>query len=55
MLATSLDEVEGARRVECGDGPLWLVETERAQRGGGQLYQRSGSIHALKRRVSRFR
>ena len=25
---TSLTEVEGARRIECGDGPLWLVETE---------------------------
>jgi methionyl-tRNA formyltransferase len=28
VLATSLAEVEGARRLECGDGPLWLVETE---------------------------
>jgi methionyl-tRNA formyltransferase len=28
VLATSLTEVEGARRLECGDGPLWLVETE---------------------------
>lgn len=28
VLATSLSEVEGARRVECGDGPLWLVATE---------------------------
>jgi methionyl-tRNA formyltransferase len=28
VLATSLDEVEGARRLECGDGPLWVVETE---------------------------
>jgi methionyl-tRNA formyltransferase len=27
-LATSLTEVEEATRVECGDGPLWLVETE---------------------------
>jgi methionyl-tRNA formyltransferase len=26
--ATSLTEVEGARRIECGDAPLWLVETE---------------------------
>jgi methionyl-tRNA formyltransferase len=25
---TSLTEVGGARRIECGDGPLWLVETE---------------------------
>ena len=28
VLATSLVEVEGARRIECGDGPLWIVETE---------------------------
>jgi methionyl-tRNA formyltransferase len=28
VLATSLTEVEGARRLECADGPLWLVETE---------------------------
>jgi methionyl-tRNA formyltransferase len=28
VLATSLTEVEGARRVECGDGPLWILETE---------------------------
>jgi methionyl-tRNA formyltransferase len=28
VLATSLTEVEAARRVECGDAPLWLVETE---------------------------
>ncbi|HEY3462065.1 MAG TPA: formyltransferase family protein [Gaiellaceae bacterium] len=28
VLATSLTEVEGARRVECGDGPLWVVATE---------------------------
>jgi methionyl-tRNA formyltransferase len=28
VLATSLTEVEGARRVECADGPLWIVETE---------------------------
>ncbi len=26
--ATSLTEVDGARRVECADGPLWIVETE---------------------------
>jgi methionyl-tRNA formyltransferase len=25
---SSLTEVEGARRIECGDAPLWLVETE---------------------------
>jgi methionyl-tRNA formyltransferase len=30
VLASSLDEVEGAPRVECGDGPLWLVQTEAA-------------------------
>ena len=28
VLATSLTELEGARRLECGDAPLWLVETE---------------------------
>jgi methionyl-tRNA formyltransferase len=28
VLATSLTEVEGARRLDCADGPLWLVETE---------------------------
>lgn len=30
LLRTSLAEVDGARRVECGDGPLWIVETEPA-------------------------
>jgi len=28
VLATSLTEVEGARRLECGDGPVWVIETE---------------------------
>jgi methionyl-tRNA formyltransferase len=28
VLASSLSEVEAARPVECGDGTLWLVETE---------------------------
>ena len=28
VLATSLTEVAGATRVECADGPLWIVETE---------------------------
>ena len=28
VLESSLTEVEGATRVECGDGPLWLVKTE---------------------------
>jgi methionyl-tRNA formyltransferase len=28
VLATSLTEVAGARRLECGDAPIWLVETE---------------------------
>jgi methionyl-tRNA formyltransferase len=28
VLASSLTEVEGAQRIECADGPLWLVETE---------------------------
>jgi len=33
VLASSLTEVEGARRVECADAPLWLVRTEPAQAG----------------------
>ncbi len=28
VLATSLTEADGARQVECGDAPLWVVETE---------------------------
>jgi methionyl-tRNA formyltransferase len=28
VLATSLTEVEDARRLDCGDAPLWVVETE---------------------------
>jgi len=28
VLTSSLTEVENASRVECGDGPLWIVETE---------------------------
>ncbi|MBV8256732.1 MAG: methionyl-tRNA formyltransferase [Actinobacteria bacterium] len=28
VLATSLDERDGARRVGCADAPLWIVETE---------------------------
>lgn len=28
VLASSLEEREGARRVECAGGPLWLLETE---------------------------
>jgi methionyl-tRNA formyltransferase len=30
VLRTSLAEVDGAERVECGDGPLWIVESEPA-------------------------
>ena len=30
VLESSLSEVEGAKRVECADGPLWLVKTEPA-------------------------
>jgi len=33
VLATSLTEVEGATRVECADGPLWIVETEELNEG----------------------
>jgi methionyl-tRNA formyltransferase len=28
VLATSLTEVDGAQRIDCADGPLWIVETE---------------------------
>jgi methionyl-tRNA formyltransferase len=31
VLASSLTEVEGARRLDCADAPLWLVEIEPAQ------------------------
>ena len=31
VLASSLTEVEGARRLDCADGPLWLVEVEEDQ------------------------
>ena len=31
VLASSLEEVEGAKRVECADGPLWLVQVEPTQ------------------------
>jgi methionyl-tRNA formyltransferase len=27
LLRTSLTEVEGAERLECADGPLWVVES----------------------------
>jgi methionyl-tRNA formyltransferase len=30
LLRTSLAEVEGAERLECADGPLWIVESEPA-------------------------
>lgn len=30
LLRTSLTEVEGAERLECSDGPLWVVESENA-------------------------
>lgn len=33
VLATSLEQVGGARELECADGPLWLVEVEPAQAG----------------------
>jgi methionyl-tRNA formyltransferase len=33
VLASSLTEVEGTRRIECADAPLWLVEVEPAQAG----------------------
>lgn len=30
LLRTSLTEVEGAERIECADGPLWILETAEA-------------------------
>jgi methionyl-tRNA formyltransferase len=33
VLASSLTEVEGATRLDCADGPLWLVQTEPVQAG----------------------
>ena len=34
VLATSLTETKGARRLDCGDGPLWILETEEVSEGG---------------------
>jgi methionyl-tRNA formyltransferase len=31
LLKTSLQEVEGAERLDCADGPLWIVESEPIQ------------------------
>jgi methionyl-tRNA formyltransferase len=33
VLESSLDEVDGALRVDCADAPLWLVRTEPASEG----------------------
>ncbi len=33
VLASSLNEVDGATRLDCADGPLWLVEIEQVQAG----------------------
>lgn len=46
VLASSLDEVEGARRLDCADGPLWLVETEPAQAVAGAGADSAGSSSA---------
>ena len=35
VIASSLEEVEGARRLDCADAPLWLVATERVQAVAG--------------------
>jgi methionyl-tRNA formyltransferase len=46
VLATSLTEVEGAQRIECGDGPLWLVETEElSEAGASSTSARAPSTH----------
>jgi hypothetical protein len=26
LIRTSLTEVDGAERLDCGDGPLWIIE-----------------------------
>jgi hypothetical protein len=31
LLRTSLTEVEGAERLECADGPLWVIESVEAE------------------------
>ena len=31
LLATSLTEADGARRLDCADGPLWVLRTEPAE------------------------
>ena len=30
LVSTSLSEVEGAERIDCGDGPLWVLESDTA-------------------------
>ena len=27
LVRTSLTEVDGAERIDCGDGPLWVLES----------------------------
>ena len=34
VLGTSLTEVDGAQRLDCGDGPLWILETEELSEEG---------------------
>ncbi|MDE3190471.1 MAG: methionyl-tRNA formyltransferase [Acidobacteriota bacterium] len=36
VLASSLEEVDGARRLDCADGPLWLLRTEPAEAAPAQ-------------------
>jgi methionyl-tRNA formyltransferase len=38
VLASSLTEVAGARRVECADAPLWLVRTEPLTEAGAAIH-----------------
>jgi methionyl-tRNA formyltransferase len=42
VLESSLTAVDGARRVDCADGPLWLVRTERATGVGSTEPAESG-------------
>src|SRR5204863_4496294 len=51
VLATSLTEVEDARRLECGDGPLWIVETEELSEE--EASSTSGAAPSTQRRGAR--
>jgi methionyl-tRNA formyltransferase len=46
VLATSLTEVEDARLLECGDAPLWVVETEElSEEAASSTSAQAASMH----------